>query len=122
MHNIATVMIVKCSQSLKDFGVRMERDASEGWIATWAFKIKDGKSKIVSSEDKSGALNGTWSLSRYPGCPYCGEHELVLCLKCHQTFCHDWHHKRTCKCPWCGEDAIIIEKPSDAPTTTCRDA
>ena len=122
MNTIATVMIAKCSKSLKDFGVRWEQGISEEWIATWAFKIKDTKAKTVTITNKSGALNGTWSMIRYPGCPYCGEHELVLCLKCHQTFCHDWHKKPELRCPWCGESLMITEKPSDAITSTCRDA
>jgi hypothetical protein len=123
MDRIATITMAKCSVLQKNFNIRWEQQSSKGWKATWAFKIPDkGKFRPGTGSNVSTELNGELFLEEYPGCPYCREHELVLCLNCHQLYCGDWHTKKTIRCPWCGVVGSIIKKSMDESVSTSRDA
>ena len=41
----AVVLIAKCGESHKSYGIRMEKTGADRWLTTWAFPIKDSSAK-----------------------------------------------------------------------------
>jgi hypothetical protein len=75
----AAVGIAKCPASGKIYGVRIEEQESDKWIATWAFPIKPEvahREGYKESEFPAGIIYD----SNYPGCPYCDKHEDLVAI------------------------------------------
>jgi hypothetical protein len=96
----AKVVLCKCPETKKTFGIRIEERGTD-WVRTWAFKIDEDKAKRegFDTTKSSGTMH---SLEEYPGCPYCGTYSLAQC-SCGRIFC--WSKKTTGQtiCPWCGQ-------------------
>lgn len=74
----AVVLIAKCGESHKSYGIRMEKTGADRWLTTWAFPIKDSSAKR-EGYDKIQVKGDISFSDDYPGCPYCGRHGLTLC-------------------------------------------
>ena len=101
----AKVIVAKCNQHNKMFGVRVEKDADGDWIMTWAFPLSADRASAESygRETIDGSL---CSSSSYNGCPYCGQKALYKCSKCGTLNCHS-HGTKNVKCVNCGNEGTI---------------
>lgn len=92
----AQVLIAKCRNSKKTFGIRVER-RDEGWCLTWAFKIDE---KMASREgfEKTKISGNFYMDEEFPGCPYCGAMDFIQC-GCKKLTCYD---EGIAECGWCG--------------------
>ena len=43
--NDAVVLIAKCGESQKTYGMRLEKTGHDRWLTTWAFPIKESSAK-----------------------------------------------------------------------------
>ena len=76
----AKVVLCKCGIHDKSYGVRME-EFRDGWKYTWAFPIKEQNAKKEGYD--AAILKGQiYPDDNYPGCPYCGAKEFLICDDC----------------------------------------
>ena len=95
----AVVLIAKCGESHKSYGIRMEKTGTDRWLTTWAFPIKDSSAKR-EGYDKIQVKGDISFSDDYPGCPYCGGHGLTLC-PCGHLSCTIMR-SNVFTCEWCG--------------------
>ena len=106
----ASVMLVKCRDSSRTYGIRVEQRGND-WVSTWAFPIDESKAKREGF-DKTKITGAFRPDPDYPGCPYCGTSELMQC-GCGKMICYKEAgstegkgERKTAdggfKCPWCG--------------------
>jgi hypothetical protein len=100
----AVVLIAKCGESHKSYGIRMEKTGADRWLTTWAFPIKDSSAKR-EGYDKIQVKGDISFSDDYPGCPYCGGHGLTLCL-CGHLSCTIMR-SNVFTCEWCGMQGEI---------------
>lgn len=95
----AVVVLAKCGETRKTYGMRVERVNQNHWLVTWAFPIKESAAKR-EGYDKT-TVRGTIDFSpEYPGCPYCGGSALTLCSCGHLNCTIIRNGIFTCE--WCG--------------------
>lgn len=98
----ATVIIAKCVNTKKIYGIRVERRNND-WHKTWAFKINE-KSAKREGFDKT-VIHGKFRADdEYNGCPYCGSREFTKC-GCGKISC--WNGEKIVRCAWCGAKGEI---------------
>jgi hypothetical protein len=102
----AKVVLCKCPESKKIFGVRIEKRGND-WVRTWAFKIDETKAKREGFDEET-AKGSMISVDKYSGCPYCGTLNIAQCA-CGKIFCSHSHSRKEqgtnimrMTCPWCG--------------------
>ena len=95
----ATVIMARCRQSKRPFGIRVEKRTDGIWYCTWAFKLEE---KAAAHEGYSNMMvSGRMALdSEYPGCPYCGAMGWFSCGACGRLTCQG--SETHVKCSWCG--------------------
>ena len=102
--NEAVVVLAKCGEAHKTYGMRVERTGKDHWLITWAFPIKDIAAKR-EGYDKTSVRGAIEFAAEYPGCPYCGGKELTVCscghLNC--TIVRDGAFT----CEWCGSQGRL---------------
>ena len=107
----AVVVLSKCGEVHKTYGIRAEKKAANSWAFTWAFPIKESSAKR-EGYDKTSIGGNIQRSDDYPGCPYCGRAYFVVC---------DCGHI-SCKivkgdlftCEWCGTKGTIIDYSGEA--------
>ena len=93
------VVMARCSQSGRGFGMRFEEQGRGHWIADWAFDTKETPAR--REQCSRGEITGDLKFAAaYPGCPHCGAPSIFQCV-CGQVACWDGE-SRTVTCPWCG--------------------
>lgn len=106
----ANVVLAKCRNSHRTFGIRIERRLDNVWYCTWAFPI----SEIGASNEGYGSamISGRVDLDpEYPGCPYCGSRGWVSCGNCGKLTC--WgNEERFFSCAWCGNSGEVTAAES----------
>lgn len=66
--NEAVIVLCKCQEGRKTFGIRAEKQGTKHWLLNWAFPIKDAAAKREGYDKAS--INGAIEFSEdYPGCP-----------------------------------------------------
>jgi hypothetical protein len=109
----AKVILAKCPQSHKPFGIRIEKRGGD-WVRTWAFAIDERKAKHEGFDASvvTGSLDAD---DDYPGCPYCGSGGFDKC-SCGKLFCPCNDRQEgdvtIATCPWCGETAEYSQSDS----------
>lgn len=100
MKKEATVILAKCKNAHKSFGIRVEKKDKNEWNCTWAFKITE---KAAGNEGYSDTMvSGKIDIDKeYPGCPYCGSDCWFQCGKCGKLNCYSGEESRV-TCEWCG--------------------
>lgn len=94
------VVMARCSQSRRGFGMRFEEQGHGHWITDWAFDTKEMPDR--RERCSRGKITGDLKFSAdYPGCPHCGAPSIFQCV-CGQVACWDGE-SRTVTCPWCGD-------------------
>lgn len=56
----------------------------------------------VKDTDLTAVQGNLFYTEEYPGCPFCGTKNFVMCNKCHKISC--WNGESRLECPWCGND------------------
>ena len=94
----ANVVLSKCSKHNKTFGIRVEKREND-WVRTWAFPIDEAKAKREGFDKTKikGSLDG---VDGFPGCPYCGNQDFMICLGCGKMSCLN-NEMKTAYCHWC---------------------
>lgn len=95
----AVVVLSKCAEVHKTYGIRAEKKAPGRWCFTWAFPIKESSAKREGYDRTSigGHIDFT---EEYPGCPYCGQIGFVAC-SCGHLSCNITKNGLF-TCEWCG--------------------
>lgn len=93
------VVVARCSQSGRGFGVRFEEHGRGRWVADWAFPVKEKSTRREGHGQ--GEISGAFEFdAAYPGCPHCGAPSIFQCV-CGEVACWDGE-SRAVTCPWCG--------------------
>lgn len=102
----AVVLLAKCGEQHKTYGMRAEKISNDHWIITWAFPIKESAAHR-EGYDKT-TVRGTIEFSSdYPGCPYCGGNSITLC-SCGNVSCTILKNDMF-TCEWCKTDSTICD-------------
>ena len=94
----AEVILMKCPESKKIFGVRTE-ERNGDWVRTWAFKVNE-RTAANEGVDKTIIRGNLYADDDYNGCPYCKAINFVQCGKCGKLTC--WNNEEKMSCAWCG--------------------
>lgn len=100
----------KCTESKKDFYIRLDRSVMDVWVMTYGLKQRpvdrsgrSGSSGAVSGFNLNDAIFGP----QY-SCPWCGNKGIGRCGRCGEIHCIplelDEDHEVTC--PYCGNIAV----------------
>jgi hypothetical protein len=101
----ADVALVRCVKGQGLFGMRIEERSPSSWWMTWAFCMNESRStrEDYSSTQIQGSLSTAES---WPGCPYCGNQQVVQCGQCAKLTC--WTDStRDSTCAWCGSTGTV---------------
>lgn len=102
----ANVILAKCKGSDKLYGMRVQEKDGD-WIRTWAFRIKEEMARQEGFDKVE--INGSFSrTAEYPGCPYCGATNFIVCGKCNKISCYN--NEKISVCNWCGNSSKIVAK------------
>ena len=96
----AVVVLCKCGRVHKLYGIRTEKVARKQWLMTWAFPIKE-KAARHEGYDRTFIDGDVGFSDDYPGCPFCGDAEWILCGQCGHLSCSAVHNDLFI-CEWCG--------------------
>lgn len=107
----AVIVLAKCTQAHKTYGMRAEKTASGGWLINWAFPIKDDVAKR-EGYDRTTIKGNIQFSEEYPGCPYCNQTPVTLCSCGHLNCTHTKNN--VLKCEWCGSEGIIGDYTGEA--------
>ena len=102
--NEAVVVLSKCAEVHKTYGIRTEKAGPNHWKFTWAFPIKESSAKR-EGYDKTSISGNIEVGSEYPGCPYCGQRKFTLC-DCGHLNCTILKNG-IFTCEWCGTQGTI---------------
>jgi len=93
------IILAKCNNFNKTFGIRMEESDGTVWKGTWAFPIKESTAHKEKYDKNTihGSINFDPS---YPGCPFCEAKNIFLCNNCNSVSCYDGKSKIV-TCPTC---------------------
>lgn len=100
----ALVVLCKCGENHKTYGIRAEKTATNTWSFTWAFPIKEASAKREGYDHSSIGGNIIYD-DDYPGCPYCGGRYFTLCSCGHLSCTILKNDLFTCE--WCGAQGTI---------------
>ena len=105
----AKVIMAKCSQTQRAFGIRIEQRGAE-WVRTWTFPLDEGKARREGYSAKSTVLLRGEPDSGYPGCPHCRDGGIVQCA-CGKIGCaggvQETSKGEKYSCPWCGNEGEL---------------
>ncbi len=96
--NQATVVMAKCKQTKRPYGIRMEKKQDGVWYCTWAFELSE---RAAANEGYGSTLvSGKVDLDAgYPGCPHCGATSWCCCGSCGKLTCYSGETFSVCG--WC---------------------
>ncbi len=82
-------------------------------------RVDTAAEKGVGGGADPGAIQGQFSLTDFPGCPWCGCRAMSVCEGCGITICEaavqtTWTGKRTLKCPNCGQRGDVADNAGTA--------
>ncbi len=103
--NEAVIVLCKCGEAHKTFGIRAERTAQNEWTFTWAFPIKEASVKR-EGYDHTSIKGDLLFAEEYPGCPYCGSSNYTLCSDCGHLNCTVTKNNLF-TCEWCGNKGTV---------------
>ena len=102
----AAVILARCTDQGRIYGIRIQKMSDGDWWRTWAFPVDAYR----ASKEGFGVTRAVGSLNcteEYPGCPYCGKFGFVMCGNCKKLTCYNGEEWFTCR--WCGIQSNDIE-------------
>ena len=109
----ALVVLSKCAEMHRTYGIRAEKVNGNHWKLTWAFPIKESSAKR-EGYDKSSISGNIEVSAEYPGCPYCGQKQFTVC-SCGHLNCTILKNG-IFTCEWCGAQGTIGDYTGEAIT------
>ena len=103
-NNEAIIVLCKCGEHHKTYGIRAEKRGRDTWMCTWAFPIKESAAKH-EGYDKSSMRGSIAFSEEFPGCPYCGGRNWTVC-SCGRLNCTIVKNNLFI-CEWCGAQGKI---------------
>lgn len=100
----AVIVLCKCGESHKTYGIRAEKICHDNWVFTWAFPIKEDSAKR-EGYDKSFVKGNITFSAEYPEYPYCGNSNWTVCSCGHLNCTVVKNGVFTCE--WCGARGTI---------------
>ena len=98
------IILARCSQSRKSFGIRFEMRRNDYWVGTWAFPIKESSAKRENYDHSE--IRGHFDFdASYPGCPHCEAQGMFKC-SCGKVACWDGE-STVVACPWCNNTITL---------------
>lgn len=107
----AVVVLCKCGEVHKTYGIRAEKVKHDHWRFTWAFPIKEASAKR-EGYDKTSISGRIECSEEYPGCPYCGQEVFTVC-SCGHMSCTILNNG-IFTCDWCGAQGTIGDYTGEA--------
>jgi hypothetical protein len=104
--NSRTVVIAlaRCTVTKKGYGVRLECQDANHWVATWSFAIKEDVARREGYE-KTQMSGSFGTRSDWPGCPFCSAKGFFRCT-CGKLAC--WNGETDASvCPSCGQRVVL---------------
>ena len=95
----ATVILARCPDNGRLYGMRTEKRSDGDWRRNWAFPINERQAN-AEGYDKTEIRGSLRYEPEYPGCPYCGRKNLAQCGNCGKLTC--WKGEDAFLCAWCG--------------------
>jgi hypothetical protein len=115
----ALILLSKCGETHKTYGIRVEKIDKNNWLATWAFPIKENSAKR-EGYDKTSIKGNILFSEDYLGCPYCRRIGLTVC-SCGHIGCTITHNN-VYHCEWCGSNGTISNWTGNCIITAGMDA
>ena len=100
------MVLAKCGESHRSYGIRVEKTGTDCWLVTWAFPIKETSAKR-EGYDRVQIKGNIHFSDEYPGCPYCSGHSLTVC-SCGRLSCTILRNN-IFTCEWCGTEGQISD-------------
>lgn len=95
----AVIVLCRCGEVHKPYGIRAEKNSIDNWTFTWAFPMKEDSAKREGYDHAS--ISGRIIFNdEYPGCPYCGGRRITVCSCGHLSCTIVKTGLFTCE--WCG--------------------
>lgn len=103
-------MTAMCSSTGEPFTVMWEQ--VEPGVFEVARVERAGPAAKEKARNETVAVEGHFSLERFPGCPYCGAMRMSVCEECGVTICEggittNLLGQATLKCPACGNRGLV---------------
>lgn len=109
----AVVVLSKCGEVHRAYGIRAAKIRPQKWSFTWAFPIKEASAKREGYDKTS--IGGEISFAdEYPGCPYCGQRGFTVC-SCGHLNCTVLKNG-IFTCEWCGQQGTLEDYTGGAIT------
>ncbi len=105
LSNNAFAIVCYCPESKRQYGITVDLIGPKLYSLIWAFKINMDKAKREGF-DKTTVQGNIQTDENYPGCPYCGTKQIVVCA-CGGIICY--HGERTITCPKCNMTGAVTE-------------
>lgn len=95
----AVIVMAKCAEGKRTYGIRTERRDRNAWKMTWCFPINESTARR-EGYDKTTIAGAVSFSENYPGCPFCGGKAITVCSCGHIgcTILVDGVYT----CGWCG--------------------
>lgn len=105
LSNEAFAVLAACEETKQNFGITVDRVCQGQYKFVWAFKIDKDKAKR-EGYDKCSVKGSILYDANFPGCPYCGQKNMIVCSSCGKFFCH--HGQKHVTCPSCGASGEVV--------------
>ena len=86
------------------YGITVDELSRGKYTFVWTFPLDEKKAKREGF-DKTSVSGSIELQTDYPGCPYCGNTDVVFCGRCDAISCYDGSGKFTC--PKCGNSGKV---------------
>ncbi len=98
------VVLARCAQTRRTFGIRIEETQPAQWTADWAFAVAEQQAAREGYDHS--LIRGAFEIAdAYPGCPHCQNAGFFRC-RCGKVACWDETTRRV-SCPWC-DSAVVL--------------
>lgn len=98
------IVLARCQQHKRMFGIRFEEKLPSQWTADWAFDIEENSAQREHYHQSE--IKGRFDFDQaYPGCPLCEASSIFQC-SCGKIACWDGQSQRVA-CPWCSSHVML---------------
>lgn len=104
----AFAVMAQCSETKQPFGITVD---PQGHVMklVWAFKMSAQQGHRERFDERH--VSGSIALDpNFPGCPYCGSKQFVVCGNCGTVSCY--HGQELFTCPSCGIRSTVEQTES----------
>lgn len=103
---IAKVLLCRCSENKKLFGITIEKRTDGDWDMMYSYPIDEQRARSEGF-DKTSITADIYTSQSYVGCPFCHKKSFVKCGNCGKITCHN-SGDTTNTCGWCNKHMTDI--------------